>query len=68
MKTPVQTVMGHCIPEPAMTARAYALLVLYVALPVLLVGMSLTCWCSGCSAGASASGVSSRSPLCPIVT
>ncbi|MBK8768109.1 MAG: hypothetical protein IPM01_27320 [Burkholderiaceae bacterium] len=54
MKTPVQTVMGHCIPEPAMTARAYALLVLYVALPVLLVGMSLDLlvqwlfgWCVG---------------------
>ncbi|MBP7661097.1 MAG: hypothetical protein KA778_13910 [Burkholderiaceae bacterium] len=54
MKTPVQTVMGHCIPEPAMTARAYALLALYVALPVLLVGMSLDLlvqwlfgWCVG---------------------
>lgn len=54
MKTPVQTVMGHTIPEPAMTPRAYALLVLYVGLPVLLIGMSLDLlvqwlfgWCVG---------------------
>ena len=54
MKTPVQTVMGHTIPEPAMTGRAYALLALYVALPVLLIGMSLDLlvqwlfgWCVG---------------------
>ena len=54
MKTPVQTVMGHTIPEPAMTGRAYALLALSVAPTVLLTGMSLNLlvqwlfgWCVG---------------------
>lgn len=54
MKHPLQTVMGHTLAEPAMTPRAFVLLALYVALPVLLIGTALDLlvqwlfgWCVG---------------------
>lgn len=54
MKTPVQTVLGHRIPEPRLTGRAIILLLAVVALPVLVVGTLLDLgvqwllgWCVG---------------------
>ena len=38
MKTPLQTILGHRIPEPRLTARALWLFVLLVLLPVFLLG------------------------------
>jgi hypothetical protein len=60
MKTPVQTVLGHRIPEPRLTALAIALLLAALTLPVLAVGTLLDLlvqwvfgWCVGlwCLAG-----------------
>jgi hypothetical protein len=60
MKTPVQTVLGHRIPETRLTARAIVLLVAGIGLPVLVVGTLLDLlvqwlfgWCVGlwCLAG-----------------
>lgn len=60
MKTPVQTVLGHRIPEPRLTARGVVLLVAAIGLPVLVVGtlldllvQALFGWCVGlwCLAG-----------------
>lgn len=36
--TPVQTVMGHRLPEPRLTWHAALWLVVYLGLPLLLVG------------------------------
>jgi hypothetical protein len=54
MKTPVQTVLGHRIPEPRLTLRAIGLLLVAFALPVLVVGTVLDLlvqwllgWCVG---------------------
>lgn len=41
MKRKVETVMGHTLPEPRITATAIWLILLWVALPVLLVGTLL---------------------------
>ena len=38
MKPRIQTIMGHRIPEPRLTAKAVLLFVLYIALPVFLLG------------------------------
>jgi hypothetical protein len=60
MKTPVQTVLGHRIPEPRLTGRAVVLLLAALTLPVLAVGALLDLlvqwvfgWCVGlwCLAG-----------------
>lgn len=60
MKTPVQTVLGHRIPEPRLTGRAIVLLLAVLALPVLVAGTLLDAlvqwllgWCVGlwCLAG-----------------
>lgn len=37
-RTPVQTVMGHRLPEPRLTWQAGLWLLMYLGLPLLLVG------------------------------
>lgn len=60
MKPPVQTVLGHRIAPPRVTARAIVLILLWAGLPVLALGMALDLltqwlfgWCVGlwCLAG-----------------
>ena len=38
-RAPVQTVMGHSLPEPRLTWGAAAMALLYLGVPVLAVGM-----------------------------
>ena len=38
-RSPVQTVMGHRLPEPRLTWGAAAMALLYLGVPVLAVGM-----------------------------
>jgi hypothetical protein len=54
MKQPLQTVMGHTLPEPRLTPLGIALLVLVVSVPVLVLGTVLDLavqwlfgWCVG---------------------
>lgn len=54
MKIRVQTILGHRIPEPHLTARALWLFLLLVVLPVFLIGTAadfLVQWLFGSCTG-----------------